>query len=173
MNLARFPFLLIALTIGFALLAYPIGVRAEEHGKSSEGEHKKPEKKHGGEGGEGKKPSSDTTMSGDNVFVRMAPLVLPIINDKGVQQILTIVLTLQVKDFDAADDIHSNMPRVQDGILQALYGGLGEGTLRQGNMLNLPKVKSKIIRSLNKVLGPDKITDVLIEGVAQRMLQHY
>lgn len=109
-------------------------------------------------------------FKGDNIYVHIEPLVLPIITDNGAEQLVTVLIDLQVRNFDAADNVHSNMPRVRDAIMQALYGGLADGALRTGNMLNIAKVKSKISASLEKTLGQNLIDDVLIQAIAQRKL---
>ena len=109
-------------------------------------------------------------FKGDNIYVHIEPLVLPIITDNGAEQLVTVLIDLQVRNFDAADNVHSNMPRVRDAIMQALYGGLADGALRTGNMLNIPKVKNRISSSIEKALGPNLVDDVLIQAIAQRKL---
>jgi flagellar FliL protein len=124
--------------------------------------------------GDAKKKSADDVsggrFSGDPIYVHIAPLVLPVINDKGVEQIVSIILDVQVKDFDAADAMHTNMPRVMDALMSSLYGSLGQESLRGGKLVNVGKVKSKAIAAIGKVVGADNIRDVLVQGVAQRML---
>ena len=83
---------------------------------------------------------------------------------------MTIRFDVQVKDLDTADDMHANMPRVMDALLRALYGGMDEGTLRNGKLANVSKVKDKAIEAVGEVVGIDKIIDVLVQGVSQRML---
>jgi hypothetical protein len=95
--------------------------------------------------------------------------VLPAIDDNGVEQLVTIIFDVQVKDFDAADDMHANMPRVMDSLMRALYGGLGQGSLRSGKLANINKIKNKAIDAVGEVLGKDKVLDVLVQGVSQRM----
>jgi flagellar basal body-associated protein FliL len=97
-------------------------------------------------------------------------MVMPIISDAGVEQLVTIVLDIEVKDFDAADNLHSNMPKVMDALMQGLYGGLGQGSLRKGKLVDVAKVKTKATAALRKALGEDSIKNVLVQGVAQRML---
>ena len=107
---------------------------------------------------------------GDPIYVHVQPMVLPVINENGVEQLVTIILDIQVKDFDAADDLHSNMPRVMDALMRALYGGLGQGTLRNGKLVDVAKIKSKAIAAVGEVISVDKISDVLVQSVLQRML---
>ena len=126
-----------------------------------------------GEGGKSKKGGDDVSggrFTGDPIYVHIAPLVLPVIADNGVEQLVTISFDVQVKDFDTADDLHANMPRVMDALMRALYGGFGEGTLRKGKLADVNKVKNKAIEAVGEVVGSDKIIDVLVQGVSQRML---
>ena len=97
-------------------------------------------------------------------------MILPVITDNGAEQIVTLQITIQVTDFDAADTVHSNMPKVMDSLMRALYGGLGNGDLRNGQLIDVAKVKSKAIAAVGEAVGADNIRDVLIEAVAQRRL---
>ncbi|MGE3622890.1 MAG: hypothetical protein AB7H77_03300 [Bdellovibrionales bacterium] len=140
--------------------------------KKEEGGHGK-EKEGGGHGEDKKGPPKDVMggrFAGDPVYVRLAPLILPVITPKGAEQIVTMQITIEVPDFDAADTIHSNMPKVMDALMRALYGSLGSGESREGPLVDVPKVKTKCIRALSDALGGKNIKDVLIEGVAQRHL---
>jgi flagellar basal body-associated protein FliL len=134
-------------------------------------EPKKPEG--GGEGGEAKKAPADISggrFAGDPVYVHLSPMILPVITNTGAEQIVSLQITIQVSDFDAADTVHSNMPKVMDALMRALYGGLGNGDLRDGQLVDVSKVKSKAITALGQAIGASNIRDVLIEAVAQRRL---
>lgn len=109
-------------------------------------------------------------FAGDPIYIHLDPMVMPVINEKGVEQLVTILLDVQVKDFATADAIHSNMPRVKDSLMRNLYGGLGQGSLRNGKMVNVNKVKAKALSAVGEVVGKENIIDVLVQGVAQRML---
>ena len=161
------PILLLATLLAVA----PLGMPAF----AEEGEGKKAAKSEGeGEGG-GKptKATSDVSggrFAGDPIYVHIDPLLMPVITDKGVEQLVTIILEIEVKDFDVADDIHSKMPRVRDALMRALYGGLGQGNLRSGKIADVSKIKAKANGALTAVLGVNNVQDVLIQGIAQRML---
>ncbi len=53
--------------------------------------------------------------------------------------------------------------------MRALYGGLGSGNLRGGNLVDVNKVKAKTMAAMADLLGAGKVRDVLMEGVSQRM----
>jgi len=122
---------------------------------------------------EGKKGDADTSggrFAGDPIYIHMTPMVLPVINDNGVEQLITLILDVQVTNFDAADAMHSNMPRVEDALMRALYGGFGEGSLRNGKLVDVAKVKSKAVAAVGEVIGVENVRDVLIQSVSQRLL---
>ena len=152
------------LTFCVAQMAITSVVYAEEGSSKSKEEPKKDDTKNAPPGVAGGR------FAGDPIYVHVPPMVLPAINDKGVEQLITIIMDIQVKDFDSADDLHSNMPRVMDALMRGLYGGLGQGALRNGKLVDVAKVKSKAIAAVGEVIRPDKITDVLIQSVSQRML---
>ena len=161
------------LLLGAALLLFvaaqvviiPRAFAEEGEAASSGGEGKSDSKKKGGD--------DDVTggrFAGDPIYVHLAPLILPVINENGVEQIVTIILDIQVKDFDTAEKLHANMPRVMDSLMRNLYGGLGQGALRNGKLVNVGKVKSKAVAAVSEIVDQDKIQDVLVQGVSQRML---
>lgn len=165
--LTRLSFIVILAAVcswGFAVLP--------AHANESEGGHASGEGGEGEEKGEGKKKDSDISggrFAGDPVYVHIAPLILPVISEEGLQQIVTVVIDVEVKNFDTADMMHVNMPRVNDALMRSLYGGLGQGNLRNGKLVNVNKLKAKTTAALQEVVGNDGIKEVLIQGVAQRM----
>ena len=136
-------------------------------------EPKEKPKEAGGEEGAKKKGNEDVSggrFAGDPVYVHIAPMVMPVISDQGVEQLVTIIIDVEVKDFDVADNMHTNMPRVNDALMRALYGGFGQGSLRNGKLVDVNRVKVKATAALNEIIGNDGIRDVLVQGIAQRML---
>jgi hypothetical protein len=146
---------------------------AEDAAKADAGDgkseaDKKSDKKPEGDAKKGPDDVSGGRFVGDPIYIHMAPFVMPIINENGTEQIVTLALDIQVSDFNTADDMHTFMPKVRDAIMTGLYGGLGDGALRNGKLVNIAKIKAKAISSLRAVIPGDKITDVLVQGVAQR-----
>lgn len=146
---------------------------------AAEGEAKPPaeaKKKSGGEGEEGNTKKKDTAedvsgsrFEGDPVYVHLSPMVLPIITEDGAEQLVTLIIDIEVKDFDVADKMHSNMPKIKDALVRALYGGLGKGTLRKGKMVDVNRIKAKATTAMNELFGSG-VREVLIQSVSQRML---
>lgn len=130
-----------------------------------------------GHGGESKKkdegePQAITggRFDGDPIYVHMQPVILPIITERGVEQLVTMLVDLQTKDFDKATELHEHMPRLKDAVLGALYGGLSDGDLRRSNALDLERIKEEIKLHTNRLFGADSVLNVYIQAVAQRRL---
>lgn len=135
--------------------------------------HGKPKEEAKGEAKSKKKDA--TTITGgtskdDPIFLHMAPVTLPIINDFGAQQLVTMLIDLQIDALENAEKMQKEMPRLKDAILQALYGGLADGSMRNANALDIVKIKSNVQTTLNRIFGGDHVSDVLIQGVSQRKL---
>lgn len=128
----------------------------------------------GEEGGKKKKGGFEVItggkFAGDPVYVHLQPVILPIISDAGAEQIITMLIDLETKDFETASKMHANMPRLKDAIIQALYGGLADGSMRNANALDIAKIKQNILNLTNRVFGEGSVHDVLIQAVAQRKL---
>jgi flagellar basal body-associated protein FliL len=140
---------------------------SKDAGKKDEG------KKGEGEGDEKKSAPKDISggrFAGDPVYVHLSPMILPVITDTGAEQIVSLQITIEVRDFDSADTIHTKMPLVMDALMRALYGGLGNGDLRNGQLIDVTRIKAKCTTALDNAVGADNIRDVLIEAVAQRRL---
>jgi flagellar basal body-associated protein FliL len=177
--LARIVFAIALAAVGaWALPALAEGDSSEKSEKSEKPEKaetdSKSEKSEGGEGGEegGKKDDKDVTggrFAGDPIYVHITPLVLPVISDQGLEQIVTVIIDVEVNSYDVAEKMHTNMPRVKDTLMRALYGGLGKGNLRDGKLVNVNKIKAKTTAALTEVLGPGAVKEVLVQGVGQRI----
>jgi flagellar protein FliL len=121
--------------------------------------------------GEAKTESKgESKGSNSDLFVRLQPMVLPIVTENGAEQIVTLLIIIQVKDADVIRSLQEQMPRVQDAIFRVLYTGLSDGSLSRGNSVNLAKVKIRITNALGKLVDKKGIADILIQGVGQRAL---
>ena len=127
---------------------------AAEEGGSAEPAKKEDPKK--GEGEDKKSAPKDVSggrFAGDPVYVHLSPMILPVITNTGVEQIVTLQITIEVKDFDAADTVHTMMPKVMDALMRGLYGGLGNGDLRNGELIDVTRIKAKATTALGEAVG--------------------
>lgn len=102
-------------------------------------------------------------------FVRMNPIVVPVIGKDRVTQFVTLHVTIQV-DIDAQPRTQANQPRLGDVFLTTLYGALDDRSIMRGNLIDIPALKAKLVDAAGKVIGRSVVQDVLIQVVMQRNL---
>lgn len=140
----------LALLSGFgggAALLFPKPAQASEEAKPAE---------------EGATPEAAVS------FVQMSPLVLPIIDKNGVSQIISLVVSLEVKDEPAAKEVERLTPRLKDAYIQDMYGVLTRQAVMEGGVVKVGYIKSRLNKITSEVLGQDKVKDVLLQVVQQR-----
>lgn len=101
-------------------------------------------------------------------FVELNPIVLPIIDDSGVTQVVTLVVSLEVDGDENAKLAENLSPRLKDAFIQDMYGVLNRKASMEGGMIKVDQLKERLNRLSHKVLGEDKINDVLLQVVNQR-----
>ena len=108
------------------------------------------------------------TPSKPGEFVELNPLILPIIDEYGVNQIVSLVITIEVADNAAADRVNLFKPRLTDAFLQDLYGTLNRHAALKGGVIRVDVLKKRLNKVSTKVVGEDVVQDVLLQVVQQR-----
>ncbi len=103
-------------------------------------------------------------------FVELKPLVLPVVDRDGVSQIISIVISLETDDPAKAAEIELMRPRLTDAYIQGMYGVLSSKAVMEGGVLQVGYIKNKLNVLTTKVLGKDKVNDVLLQVVQQRQV---
>ncbi len=102
-------------------------------------------------------------------YVNMDPLMLPIIDETGVTQTVTLVISLEVPDDATSKEVAHLTPRLKDAYLQELYGSLSrKSVVTEQGVLRVDAIKKRLNKVSVKVLGKDKVNDVLLQIVQQR-----
>ncbi|MCB9965065.1 MAG: flagellar basal body-associated FliL family protein [Rhodospirillales bacterium] len=126
------------------------GAQAEaDHGKS------------GGGHGEGEE-------AGHYEYVELDPLILPIIDEYGISQVISLVVSIEVADAAAAEKINKMKPRLKDAYIQDMYGALNKQASLKGGVVQVDKLKARLNKVSAQVVGEDVIHDVLLQVVQQR-----
>jgi flagellar FliL protein len=112
--------------------------------------------------------AKDGEHGGHFEYVEMAPLILPIIDEYGVTQTVSLVVSLEVKDAHAAETVKKYQPRLTDAYLQDMYGMLNHYAVAQSGMIKVDKLKERLNKVSTKVLGEDVVNDVLLQVLNQR-----
>lgn len=102
-------------------------------------------------------------------FVKMDPLTLPVVGKNGVVQIINISVTLEVSNPEVAKEIEKFTPRLKDAYIQDMYGSLSNNTAMDvSGVVEVNKIKARLNKITTKIIGPDKVNDVLLQAVQQR-----
>ncbi len=106
--------------------------------------------------------------SGHSEFVELDPLILPIVDNNGVSQVVSIVVALEVGDAAAASEVDRLKPRIKDAFIQDMYGVLNRHAALKGGVIQVSVLKERLNKMSAKVLGEDVVHDVLLQVVQQR-----
>tara|TARA_R110001592_G_scaffold79054_1_gene236703 strand:- start:35152 stop:35571 length:420 start_codon:yes stop_codon:yes gene_type:complete len=113
--------------------------------------------------------SEKSETSGSTEYVKLQPLLLPIIDDDGVQQVVSMVVAIEVNGVSDADKIKAMSPRLTDAYIQDMYGILNKHAALKGGIIQVHMIKQRLNEVTDKVVGDADIhTEVLIQVVQQR-----
>ena len=133
-----------------------VGEDGEGH---EDGSHDEAKDDHGGDDGHGK---------GHYEYVELDPLILPIVDNSGVNQVVSLVIAIEVADQLKKDKVKAMSPKLKDAYIQDLYGMLNKHAALKGGIVQVAKIKERLNKVTNKVLGDDISNDVLLQVVQQR-----
>lgn len=105
---------------------------------------------------------------GGGDFVELDPLILPIIDETGVAQVVSIVIVIEVSSASIGNDVKKYSPRLKDAYIQEMYGILNEHAALRGGVIQVSMLKDRLKTISRRVLGEDKVVDVLLQVVQQR-----
>ncbi len=101
-------------------------------------------------------------------FVKLEPIILPIIDANGVNQVVTLILTLEVNSEENEKFVEALKPRLKDAYLQDMYGVLSRTANLKEGMIKVDELKTRLNKVSAKVLGEKKVNSVLLQVVNQR-----
>ena len=132
----------------------------------------KPAEAASGEVAEHEKIAEDAQVAaGPEVFfVDMDPLILPVIDEKGVSQVISLVITLELPSQMTSEEARRMAPRLKDAYIQDMYGVLSRQAAMKDGVLEVAKIKARLNQVSARVLGDENVNDVLLQVVSQRRI---
>ncbi len=115
------------------------------------------------------KPPPPPPPPGPPAYIRVTPIVVPMIGANRVQQFITIVATVEIEAVRQPETV-GRQTQLIDAFITALYAAVDDRSIMTGNIVNIPAVKEKLTQAARKVLGKDVVHDVLVQVVTQRNL---
>ena len=103
-------------------------------------------------------------------YVELDPLILPIVDENGVSQTISLVIALEVKNASTAGKVQSISPRLKDAFIQDMYGVLNRKASMDGGVVKVDQLKERLNRVSKRILGENKINSVLLQVVNQRAI---
>lgn len=100
-------------------------------------------------------------------YVAMAPIILPIIDHKGVTHTVSIVVSLQVESAAQAEIVRNRLPQLTDAYLSDMYGSLSRKASMEGGVLRVSVVKERLKQVTERLLPAGMVEDVLLQVVQQ------
>ncbi len=101
-------------------------------------------------------------------YVKLDPLLLPIIDDDGVQQVVSMVVAIEVEGVSNADKVKAMKPKLTDAYIQDMYGALNKHAAFKGGVIQVSMIKDRLNKITTDIVGKDIATDVLLQVVQQR-----
>ena len=101
-------------------------------------------------------------------YVELDPLILPIIDQSGVTQVISMVVVIEVADAHDAEIVKKNQPRLKDAYIQEMYGTLNSHAALSDGVVQVNMIKERLKKISLNLMGGDVITDVLLQVVQQR-----
>jgi len=131
-----------------------------EHGDTHAKADKKKEKAH-----------ADSSAHAEPAqFVELDPIILPVLDKDGVSQTVSLVVSLEVFDHKAVEEVTHNKPKLVDAIIQELYGAFDKKDVMDGGVLKVGPIKERLLGICDKIMGEGIVSDVLLQVVQQRPL---
>jgi hypothetical protein len=162
--------MLLAATLFVAHPAYAAGHGGEKPKAEKKAEGGEGGSEHGGEKKKGKEKAPYDVSDGpeNSFYLKLDPMIMPVIGKDNVQETVSMIVALQISEQKNIAQISHLIPKIKDAYLNALYGNLNKASYRNGQFLDLGKLKSKLILVTEGFADRKVIQDVLIQGVSQR-----
>lgn len=101
-------------------------------------------------------------------FVELSPLILSVVNDRGMAQVISLVVSVEVDTQEKADTVNKYAPRLTDAFLSDLYGAFSHKGVASGKAIHVAYLKERLNTVSSNVLGAEVVNDVLLQVLQQR-----
>ena len=112
--------------------------------------------------GAGESGGSSFFANDDPRFVELDLLTAPFLRGGKFAKYVVLVINLEVSNDDEVEEVRAVMPRLRDAFVTELHT---IATMRnpEQKMLNIKRIKSRLLVSANEVMGEGFVRDVLVQ----------
>lgn len=107
-------------------------------------------------------------LLGHYEYLELDPLILPIVDNKGVSQTVSLVIAIEFPSASAKSKAENKAPKLKDAFIQDMYGVLNKHAALKGGVIQVDMLKKRLNHVSAKVLGEENVNDVLLQVVQQR-----
>ncbi len=101
-------------------------------------------------------------------YISLNPIIVPILGDNGEAQLVTIMISLEVPNSEAETKVREQKLRLVDAFITDMYGVLDNNHLLRNGYVDVARMKQRLSKISDKVLGEHIVSSVLVKGVQQR-----
>ena len=101
-------------------------------------------------------------------FIELDPLLLPIVDNNGISQTVSLVIALEVHEEGDSVSVKNLKPKLTDAYIEDMYGVLNEHAALKGGVLQVSMIKKRLERITDELMGEDVVHNVLLQVVQQR-----
>lgn len=112
------------------------------------------------------KNETASVFDSEPVYLQLDPLTAPVIVNRRVSAQVILILSLQVKDLSAKDDITSSVPRLRDAMLRELYDKPVVREQSDGS-IDIIGIKARMLKVAQSIYDTDQVLDVLVVKAVQ------
>lgn len=111
----------------------------------------------------------DKSRYNNMFYVRMNPIMIPLVGRKGVEQMVSILVSLEVDGAYTSANVRSYSPRLADAYIRYTYDFLTEHAYSDAKLIKISAIKEQLMKATRSVVG-DAVNDILILDIQQRPL---
>ena len=110
---------------------------------------------------------SAPAVPGAPSYVRLDPIFIPVIEGSQVTKQVGVTLMLQLFSDNAKSDVEAKRKPLYDALFRDLYGYFQDRAAASGRV-DQTFLKARLLRTTNRVVGPNLVKEVLIEQLFER-----
>ncbi len=110
---------------------------------------------------------SAPTVPDAPAYVRLDPIFVPVIEGSQVTRQIGVTLMLQLAKDAAKGDVEAKRKQLYDALFRDLYGYFQDRATAKAQV-DQAYLKVRLLRTTNRVVGPNLVKEVLIEQFFER-----
>ena len=114
-----------------------------------------------------KKDSGDLDYN-NMLYVLIDPIMIPVVGRRGVEQMVTISIVLEVEGAYTSANVRSYIPRLADAYMTNMYDFLTSYAYSDEKLIKVSALKDLLTKITHNVVGEGMVNDVLIQNIQQR-----